>query len=123
MKLVDRMFHRSDRMRARATLQDICDKRVQARRELARVEREADQALLDARKLEEEAFRVAFFEQRELVRSAWVPSMLKAGEQPTPFDAWAYTQAPSRGPKGKPTAKPAQSFPIKSLWIEHRTPV
>lgn len=72
MKLFFRFFEWNDRRRARDTLQQICDERLEARRKLEEANRRADRALQDAQKLEAERFRAEFFGKRDPVRSAFV---------------------------------------------------
>ena len=123
LKLVDRIFRITDRSRARDTLQEFCDKRVEAKRKLAQIERDADRALAEARKLEEDAFRIEF-EKRDRTQPAYLPTSPDAGKSPTPFDPWAFTQVDAlpavvaRLPRGKPTVKPQQPFAITALWRE-----
>src|SRR5258708_1811368 len=119
MQLVDRMFHHSDLSRARAMVHDVATKRLEARRKLDELERNAARALADAIRLEAEDFRVKF-EKRLEVQSAFLPSILPAGAKPTPFDPWAFTCALASQLKGKPTVKPAQPFPIRALYIEQQ---
>jgi hypothetical protein len=75
MKLIRRMFARSDRRRARDCLQEICDERVKALRALDKAKRDADRALQDAQELEREQFREEFFGKRNPVRSAFIGDM------------------------------------------------
>lgn len=72
MKVMRRLFARSDRRRARDCLQEICDDRVKALRVLDKVLRDADRALRDAQELERERFREEFFSKRDPVRSAFL---------------------------------------------------
>jgi hypothetical protein len=72
MNLFRRIFLRSDTRRARAYLQQVCDDRVIALRRLDETKRLADRALKEAMELEAEAFRVEFFGNRNLVRSAFL---------------------------------------------------
>ncbi len=72
MNLFRRIFLRSDTRRARAYLQQVCDDRVIALRKLDETQRMADRALKEAMELEAEAFRVEFFGNRNLVRSAFL---------------------------------------------------
>lgn len=72
MNLFNRICAWNDRRRARDYLQQICEDRIEARRKLDEANRLADRALLDAKKLEEEAFRQSFFAKRDPVRSAFL---------------------------------------------------
>jgi len=74
MKLLHRFFVRSDSRRARDYLQQVCDERVIALRKLDETKRLADRALKEAMELEAEAFRIEFFGNRNLVRSAFLES-------------------------------------------------
>lgn len=71
MKLLHRFFVRSDSRRARDYLQQVCNEYVIAKRKKDEIERLADRALKEAMELEAEAFRIEFFGNRNLVRSAF----------------------------------------------------
>ncbi len=122
MKLIDRIFHITDRSRARDALHDVCKKRFEAKLELAQIEREADRALADAKQLDYAAFRMTF-ERRLMPESAFLLSAVPAGVPPTRFDAWEFTRTAIprefAQPQGKPTAKPTRPYPIRALYVEH----
>lgn len=73
MKLMRRLFARSDRRRARDYLQQVCDERVAAVRALDDTKRRADRALQEAQVLDREKFREQFFTRRNPVRSGYLP--------------------------------------------------
>ncbi|CAN7639413.1 hypothetical protein [Paraburkholderia terricola] len=108
MQLIIWMFHRSDLSRSRAMVAEVAEKRLEAKRKLDELERNAARALADARRVEENDFRMKF-EKRVTPQSAFLPSLVPAGAKPTPFNAWEFAAAD----------KPAQLFPIRSLYFEH----
>lgn len=118
MQLIIWMFRRSDLSRSRAMVQEIADERIKARRKLDETERKAARALEEAKRLDEADFRMRF-EKRIEPQTAFLPSVVRAGAEPTPFDAWEFTRSTATGRKGKPTFKPSQPYPIRSLYIEH----
>lgn len=118
MNLIISMFHRSDLSRSRAMVQELAEERIKARRNLDETERKAARALEDAKRLDEADFRMKF-EQRLTPQSAFLPSAVPAGVPPTRFDAWEFTRSFAHQRKGKPTIKPSQPFPIRSLYVEH----
>jgi hypothetical protein len=101
------MFRQSDLSRSRAMVQELAEERIKARRKLDETERKAARALEDAKRLDEADFRMKF-EKRLTPQSAFLPSVIPAGAKPTPFDAWEFVAA----------VKPAQPYPIRSLYIE-----
>lgn len=107
MNLIISMFHRSDLSRSRALVQELADESIKARRTLHETERKVARALEDAKRLDEADFRMKF-EKRLTPQSAFLPSIVPAGAKPTPFDAWEFAAA----------TKPAQPFPIRSLYVE-----
>ncbi|MFM0405308.1 hypothetical protein [Paraburkholderia dipogonis] len=107
MQLIIWMFHRSDLSRSRAMVAEIAEKRLEAKRKLDELERNAARALADARHVEEDDFRMKF-EKRLTPQSAFLPSLVPAGTKPTPFDAWEFAAA----------VKPSQPYPIRSLYRE-----
>lgn len=107
MNLIISMFHRSDLSRSRALVQELAEERIKARRKLDETERQAARALEDAKRLDEADFRIKF-EKRLTPQSAFLQSLVPAGAKPTLFDAWEFAAA----------IKPAQPYPIRSLYIE-----
>lgn len=107
MNLIISMFHRSDLSRSRAMVQELADESIKARRNLHETERKVARALEDAKRLDEADFRMKF-EKRLTPQSAFLPSLIPAGGKPTPFDAWEFAAA----------VKPAQPFPVRSLYAE-----
>lgn len=71
MQLINRMFHRSDLSRSRAMVAEVAEKRLEARRKLDEAERKAAHALADAKRLDEEDFRMKF-ERRLEPRTAFL---------------------------------------------------
>jgi hypothetical protein len=108
MNLIISMFHRSDLSRSRALVQELAEERIKARRKLDETERQAARALEDAKRLDEADFRIKF-EKRLTPQSAFLQSLVPAGVKPTPFDAWEFSAA----------VRPAQPYPIRSLYVEH----
>ena len=115
MQLIIRMFHRSDMSRSRAMVQEVAEKRLEARRNLAEADRNAARALADAKRLDEEDFRTKF-EKRLAPRSAFLPSIIPAGGKPTVFDAWEFARLNSDGNRAKPRAP----FPVRALYTEQQ---
>jgi hypothetical protein len=101
------MFRQSDLSRSRAMVQELAEERIKARRKLDETERKAARALEDAKRLDEADFRMKF-EKRLTPQSAFLPSVIPAGAKPTRFDAWEFAAS----------VKPAQPYPIRSLYIE-----
>lgn len=122
MNLIISMFHRSDLSRSRAMVHEMTEERIKARRRLDDAERKAARALEDAKRVEEEDFRMKF-EKRLEPQSAFLPSAVPKGVPPTPFDPWEFTRLAIprefAQPQGKPTTKPKQPFPIRALYVEH----
>lgn len=119
MQLIIRMFHRSDLSRSRAMVQELADESIKARRKLAETERNAARALEDAKRLDEADFRMKF-EKRLIPQSAFLPSPVPAGAQPTPFDAWEFARNRAARRNCTPAIKPSQPYPIRALYIEHQ---
>lgn len=122
MNLIISMFHRSDLSRSRAMVAEVAEKRLEAKRKLDELERNAARALADARHFEEEDFRMKF-EKRLEPQSAFLPSAVPKGVPSTPFDPWEFTRLAIprefAQPQGKPTTKPAQLYPIRALYVQH----
>lgn len=124
MNLIISLFHWSDLSRSRAMVQEMADESIKARRKLDETTRKAARALDDAKRLDEADFRMKF-EKRLTPQSAFLPSLVPAGTKPTRFDAWEYTHTPAWAaqrvpqPKGRPTIKPAENYPIRSFYVEH----
>lgn len=72
MKFFRKFWLRNDQARARDALQDICDDRIAARRKMEQLDRDAERALVDAKNLETERFRLSFFGRRNPVRSGFI---------------------------------------------------
>ncbi|MFM0058571.1 hypothetical protein PQR64_23395 [Paraburkholderia phytofirmans] len=116
MQLIIWMFHRSDLSRSRAMVAEIAEKRLEAKRKLDELERNAARALAEARHVEEDDFRMKF-EKRLTPQSAFLPSLVPAGAEPTPFDAWKYANSIAGRRNQKPTFKPAQPYPVRALYV------